>query len=190
MSTASADTVQTFASAPASTGSAGHDPIDPSIIRELTPRLVRYAVRTVKSEAVAEELVQDTWIAALRSLKAFEGRSSLSSWVFGILRRKIIDHWRRARTQVEWKDENLSASDADPGHQIDHREAVSLLRSELSTLSHLERQAIVLVDVRDLERTEAASELGITRNHLRVLLHRGRDRLKGRLVDAGYQLAA
>lgn len=156
--------------------------IDEATIRRLEPALVGYARRRVGSADVAADLVQDTWIAALRNISSFAGRSSLRTWLVSILRRKIVDLYRRERHSVSFLEERhgdtwLPRMDG----RIDDEAAVQEVGKALHHLPEKERQAITLVDVLDLEREEAARQMEVTRNHLRVLLHRGRLKLRAEL---------
>jgi len=156
--------------------------IDEATIRELEPTLVGYARRRVGSADVAADLVQDTWIAALRNIDGFAGRSSLRTWLVSILRRKIVDLYRRDRHNVSFLEERhgdtwIPKLDG----RIDDEAAVQEVGKALEHLPEKERQAITYIDVLDLEREEAASKMHVTRNHLRVLLHRGRLKLRATL---------
>ena len=71
--------------------------ITSSTIQELSPGLFAFAYRAVRQREEAEDLVQDTWMSALRTVPSFEGRSSLRTWLVSILRRRIADRFRRAR---------------------------------------------------------------------------------------------
>lgn len=158
-------------------------------VRHIEPLLVRYAMRSVRREDLARDLVQETWAAAIVSLPQFEGRSTLRTWMVGILRRKIVDHRRRERDTTSFVDERHGRNDglvAD--RRIDHHSAVQEVCAHLSELPTLERRAVELCDVRDLDRARAADELGVTEGHLRVLLHRGRKRLRQSLRHAGYTM--
>src|SRR5690606_30467589 len=147
--------------------------INPAFIRALEPRLLRQAERAVRSRAVAEDLVQETWMAAHQSFDSFGGRSLLSTWVSGILRRKIVDHFRRSKPVSPLEEERLTEQAHRPDEgRLDRTAALGVVERTLAALPDLERQAVSLCDVRQLDRDAAAAELGITRNHLRVLLHR------------------
>ena len=137
--------------------------IDEATIRELEPTLVGYARRRVGSADVAADLVQDTWIAALRNIDGFAGRSSLRHNV-SFLEERHGDTW-------------IPKLDG----RIDDEAAVQEVGKALEHLPEKERQAITYIDVLDLEREEAASKMRVTRNHLRVLLHRGRLKLRATL---------
>src|SRR5689334_15161019 len=63
--------------------------------------LLQYAMSYVRDKQIAEDIVQETFLAALRSQKTFTGQSSLKTWLSGILKHKAIDHFRRARKNFQ-----------------------------------------------------------------------------------------
>ncbi|MCB9661661.1 MAG: RNA polymerase sigma factor [Polyangiales bacterium] len=160
-------------------------------IRELEPVLLGYARKRISNEELARDLVQETWLAAMVSLPRFAGRSSLRTWVISILRRKIVDQYRRNRPQVAFVEEaHGEVESVDVVAHMDDVAAMSVVARELNALHGREREAVTLVDVEGVDRDDAAEELGVTRNHLRVLLHRGRAQLRGALEAADYARAA
>ena len=164
--------------------------LDSGFIRELDPVLYGYARKRVRSEEVARDLVQDTWVAAMKALPSFAGRSSLRTWVISILRRKVVDHYRRGRPQVSFIEEAHGTEDSrDVGQQLDDAAALALVHEHLEDLGERERKAITL-ELSGASRDAAAEELGVTRNHLRVLLHRGRGHLRDTLAAADLARAA
>jgi RNA polymerase sigma-70 factor, ECF subfamily len=156
--------------------------------------MLRLARSMVPSDAIAEEVVQETWIGVLRGLDAFEGRSSLKTWIFRIL-------INRARTIGGGEPRNLPLSDdlpsVDPlrfdssgawakplqsweSEADDRMVAASWTRSLDQALDRLpprQREVVVLRDVEGLEGAEVCELLGLTEGNQRVLLHRGRSRL-------------
>ena len=84
--------------------------------------LYRYALIRVRSEATAEDLVQDTLLAGIQSFRNFNRQSSVSTWLIGILKHKIIDHFRKSRLETvdisesETDDELISYQFDDRGH--------------------------------------------------------------------------
>jgi RNA polymerase sigma-70 factor (ECF subfamily) len=70
--------------------------------------LFRFAHRRVKDTGVAEDLVQETFLAAMRAKDRFKGQSSERTWLFGILKHKIIDHYRRTRRRSEMNIEDFA----------------------------------------------------------------------------------
>lgn len=159
--------------------------ITSSTIAELSPGLFAFAYRAVRQREEAEDLVQDTWISALRTIPRFEGRSSLRTWLVSILRRRIADRFRREKHAEPFEEEKvLTLTDA-PEERIGAFEAANLAARAMGALTDLERTAITLCDVQDLDRDEASEQMGVTRGHLRVLLHRGRHKLETALKAEG-----
>jgi len=69
--------------------------------------LYRYAFSRVRSEAVAEDLLQDTLLAAIQGIEKFNGTSSISSWLVGILKHKIMDYYRKSQRESPLSDSDL-----------------------------------------------------------------------------------
>jgi RNA polymerase sigma-70 factor (ECF subfamily) len=159
--------------------------ITPSTIQELSPGLFAFAYRAVRQREEAEDLVQDTWISALRTVPSFEGRSSLRTWLVSILRRRIADRYRRDRPSEELQEDRFAIDGSAPEERLGDHEAANLATAAMAELTELERRAVMLCDVQDLDRDEASEALGVTRGHLRVLLHRGRHKLEAALRANG-----
>lgn len=160
--------------------------LDAETISLIEPSLFRYALKRTGRDDLARELVQDTWLAAITSFGRFEGRSSLRTWLISILRRKLVDSLRRARPQVELDEATELVAPPVSRERLDDQAAARLLLENLAKLPPKERRAIELCDVQDQDRDEVASTLGVRREALRVLLHRGRRRLRAALEAAGH----
>jgi RNA polymerase sigma-70 factor, ECF subfamily len=157
--------------------------------------MLRLALSFVPSRAVAEEVVQDTWLAALRGLAAFEGRSSLKTWLFSIL-------VNRARTTGVREARSVPIADAGPvvdasrfgpdgawaeppehwieeaENRVDAVKLADLLRVLLDTLPARQREVVLLRDVDELSSADVCDVLAISEANQRVLLHRGRAKLR------------
>jgi len=149
----------------------------------------------VPSDAIAEEVVQDTWMAVVRGVSKFEGRSSIKTWLV-----KIAINRARSTGVRESRALPLSGSEpaVDPnrfdtnGHWItppesfmedaeDRMVAGSLSESIHSSLENLpgsQRQVVTLRDIEGLDSKEVCQLLEISEVNQRVLLHRGRSRLR------------
>lgn len=174
---------------------AGDESAFTALVERYHPSMLRLALSFVASQAVAEEVVQDTWLAVLRGLERFEERSSLRTWLFTIL-------VNRARTTGVREARTVPVADAGPvvdasrfgpsggwaeppEHWIEEAEdrldAVKLselLRGGLDQLPARQREAVLLRDVEGLSSTEVCQVLAISEANQRVLLHRGRSRLR------------
>jgi len=161
-------------------------------IRSVEPVLMGFALRQVRRPDLARDLVQETYVAVLEAKSRFEGRSSLRTWMVGILSRKIVDHYRRTKRELlmdvppepDSPTKFAPAPPAAPDRRLDERQAMAVIERSLESLSELERMAVLLVDVEHMERAEACNAMGVKPTHLRVLLHRGRHKLRKALQDA------
>jgi RNA polymerase sigma-70 factor, ECF subfamily len=170
------------------------------------PAMLRVARMHVPSHAIAEEVVQDTWLAVLRGLERFEGRSSLRTWVFSILlnlarSRGEREHrvlpfaalWERREPAVPperfqgRRDERPGwwaappQPWADPEARLESRAAQEALQAAIATLPTRQREAIVLRDVLGFDADEACSVTGVSDGNHRVLLHRARAKVRSAL---------
>ncbi|MEJ8279471.1 RNA polymerase sigma factor [Pseudonocardia spirodelae] len=170
------------------------------IVRDWSPAMLRVARGHVHSRATAEEVVQETWLGVVRALDGFEARSSLRTWVFRILVNTARRHGRReARTAAELlgpaadPEYVRGADDPRPGHRRDDAvpapwspepallaaEVRDALVSALGELPARQRAVVALRDVLGLDPAEVCVLLELTPTNQRVLLHRGRARLRG-----------
>jgi RNA polymerase sigma factor (sigma-70 family) len=156
-----------------------------SQLRELMPVLHRFALRATRDADLSRDLAQDALLAAVSQADGFAGRSSLRTWVIGILSHKVIDHFRRRATRpTEGGDDPalLATPSADDVERVvAARQELAAVDRALQDLPDLERMALLLVDVEDVDREECCRVLGVSATHLRVLLHRGRNRLRTKL---------
>jgi RNA polymerase sigma-70 factor, ECF subfamily len=165
------------------------------LVRRHHAAMLRLASGYVPSMAVAEEVVQDTWLGVLRGLSGFEGRSSVQTWLFRIL-------LNRARTAGVRERRSIAAGAPEPavdpsrfdatGHwadppehwvedadnRLDAAKLADRLRSAIGELPDRQREVVTLRDVDGLSSAEVCSVLEISESNQRVLLHRGRSRLR------------
>jgi RNA polymerase sigma-70 factor (ECF subfamily) len=169
--------------------------------------MLRVASAYVSSHAVAEEVVQEAWLGLLKGLGSFEGRSSLRSWIFGILSNCAKSRAvREARTtplsEFADPDDDEPAVDPSrflgaehprwPGHwaappeawaeeKVLAKETVRFIAEEIERLPATQRQVVTLRDVEGWSSAEICAALGITEGNERVLLHRARSRIRAAL---------
>jgi len=169
--------------------------------------LVRLARNYVRTEAIAEEVAQDAWCAVVTGIGRFEGRSSLKTWLFSIVVNKARTRAERERRispfsslAAEDEDglplpvEDRFASDGawsspprpwgDPERRAISLELRSELRDALRELPERQRLVVTLRDVEGLCSDEVCGLLGLSPGNERVLLHRGRSRLRAELETA------
>lgn len=174
------------------------------------PMMKRVARGYVGSEAVAEEIVQDTWMAIVTGIGRFEGRSSIRTWIFSILTNQAKSHSARERRAMPFSSISQAGADessvdpdrfqkddeAWPGHwatpprpwQKPERRLMSLearerLKVALAQLPDRQRVIVGLRDVEGLTAEEVCDLLDLSQENQRVLLHRGRSRLRAVLEE-------
>lgn len=182
-----------------------------ALVDELSPALLRMALMHVPSRAVAEDVVQDTWIGVIKGIDRFEGRSSLRTWIFQILlntartrgareKRTLPFSFFRRRAE-EGRDEPAvdpdrfqGRGDVRPGwwarppaewEGVDVRLENDEVRDELlraiRDLPPRQRDVIVLRDLQGYSAEEARNVLDLTETNQRVLLHRARSKVRAAL---------
>lgn len=147
--------------------------------------LRRTALSFVSTRASADEVVQDTWLAVLAGLPAFEGRSSIKTWIFRILiNRAKTRGVREARTVPlsEVNDRAAARSDDTPRHLLLRKELAGALADAIRGLPERQRVVVVLRDALGWSGGEVCDVLGVTDSNQRILLHRARARLRAILV--------
>lgn len=157
--------------------------------------MLRLAAGYVPSRAVAEEVVQDTWVGVLRGLSGFEGRSSVRTWLFSILVNRARSAGTRERRTVAVEDIEPVVDQSrfdQSGHwisppeawveQIDDRlmaaKMADRIRSAIEDLPARQREVVTLRDLEGLSSDEVCGVLELTDVNQRVLLHRGRSKLR------------
>ncbi len=173
---------------------AGDEEAFASLVRAHHTSLVRLATAIVGSRALAEEVVQDTWLAVVKGVSAFEGRSSLRTWLFRILvnrARTTAGRERRSDTPGDVDSDRFAATglwSAPPvpwADQVDDRlvaeQLAPLARTAIDSLPGTQRQVLLLRDVEGLPAAEVADVLGVTDGNQRVLLHRARAKVRSEL---------
>lgn len=169
--------------------------------------LIRMAMGYVTDREVAEEVVQDTWMAVIEGLNRFKGWSSLRTWIFGILIHKAKDRGVREKRHMTFSafesfdDDNEEAVDPSRFHQsgewVGHwafpsqpwddqtpekllasRQATTAMNKAIEALPSTLKEVLILRDVEGVEAKEVCELLKITETNLYVRLHRARERVR------------
>lgn len=175
-----------------------------------TPAMLRVARGYVPSREIAEEVVQETWIALLKGIDSFEGRSSLRTWLFTVLINIAKRRGMRERRDLDvavmaFTDGTVDparfrdSDDPYPGHWLPQEvpspfpdtpegsllgdELVALARRELDKLPERQRVVVTMRDMLGLDSAEVCEMLDISVANQRVLLHRGRAAVRQVLED-------
>ena len=189
---------------------------DETAFRELVTRhdraMKRIALTFVRSSSVADEVVQETWLAVIKGLDRFEGRSSLKTWIYRILANRAQS--RGAREQRTTPFSSLAPADEDDGPTVDPdrflptgdatagywsvtpsrffelpedrmlaAETSALVAAAIAQLPARQQQVIRLRDVDGWEAEEVCESLDLSPANQRVLLHRARSAVRASLEE-------
>ncbi len=155
--------------------------------------LYTYAYRRIQDGAVAEDLVQETFLAALGARAKFQGRSSEKTWLTSILKHKLLDHYRKQYREVPHDDIELKADELDnlfdeKGHwkvgpakwvanplkQLEQKHFMEALGHCLKTPPKRLSEAFTLRELDGMSTKEICKVLNVSETNLWVMLHRAR----------------
>lgn len=165
--------------------------------------LLRFAQVFVANRAVAEEVVQDTWLAVLNGVHAFEGRSALKSWIFAILTNRAKTRAIREKRTIPFSELSDPGMEDEPAVEQERftsagawsapprrwdddtadklllrRETLALVEKAIAGLPPRQRAVVTLRDVEGLDAVEVCHVLELSEAHQRVLLHRARSKVR------------
>jgi RNA polymerase sigma-70 factor, ECF subfamily len=185
---------------------AGDEEAFMALVRSLSPALLRVARMYVPTQAVAEEVVQETWLGVLNGIDRFEGRSTLKTWIFRILVNRARTRGERERRTVPFASLAREETDGafepvdldrfspdgswatpprrweeDPELALRSQEAVAKVREEVEKLPEMQRIVITMRDLDGLDSADVRNALDISETNQRVLLHRARSKVRAAL---------
>ena len=183
---------------------AGDEAAFASLVRMYDRALKRLARMFVSSDALADDVVGEVWLAVLTGLERFEGRSSLRTWIFRIASNIAKTRGIRESRSVPlsslggadeegptvdpsrfvkdgWWTGPLRSWDADAVRITLNAEAMARIQAEIDRLPEVQRMVITLRDVQGLDSDEVCELLGLTPGNQRVILHRARARVRAAL---------
>jgi RNA polymerase sigma-70 factor (ECF subfamily) len=172
--------------------------INPQIwVEQYRDSLFRYAIARLRDADLAEEKIQETYLAALKSCKNFQGLASEKTWLISILKRKIYDHFRRINRDRQFnvtshtesmcydifdsKGEPVARASIwlfDPSKVYEQKEFLKIIKHTLSELPNRLAQVFILREVIELSSEEICEFMGISIGNLYVMMHRARKRLR------------
>ena len=159
--------------------------------------LFRYAMLRLRDRSMAEDLVQETFLAALKDRGSFSGNSSEATWLVGILKHKIADHFRKQAREAPLEDSDLrerpnpspfdesgrwisgpTAWGGNPADLYREKKFLDQLTKCLSGLSPNHANAFTLREIEGADTGEICKVLNVTQTNLWVILHRARTQLR------------
>ncbi len=172
--------------------------VNPRIwLEEYHESLFKYALARLRDADLAEESIQETFLAALQSQKGFQGLASEKTWLISILKRKIYDHFRRIgrdkQIKMSFPMERLRNDVfdsgripavrsriwfSDPSMVYEQKEFLKIIKHALSELPDRTAQAFILREVVELSSQEICEFMDISIYNLYVMVHRARKHLR------------
>jgi len=187
---------------------AGDEAAFAELVRRYQRLMFRVARGYVRTDAVADEVVQESWLAVVRGIERFEGRSSFKTWLLRIVANRAMTQGAKEARSVPFAsleddgpDEPSVSPDqfhpaGEPGagawsvapepwpeDQLLAGETRRVIEAAIEELPPLQRAVVCMRDVEGLPSEDVTEALGITPGNQRVLLHRGRQRVRAAIQD-------
>jgi len=175
---------------------AGDERAFAQLVTRYNSTLIRVARYYVASDATAEDVAQETWVAVLRGAANFEGRSSFKTWLFHILANRarsigtrehrmiVVDPTDRSGALAQrfdeggtWSEPPVPFTDAIDEAMVNER-ILRLVREAIARLPEPHQAVVTLRDVEGLSTKEVSDLLELSEANVRVILHRGRTRVR------------
>lgn len=170
-------------------------------LKEYGDYLFQFAFSKIRNTQQAEDLVQETFLAALKAFERFEGRSTVKTWLTSILKFKVMDHYRRGLREIPesriQKEETEFSTFMDSLYDADDHRTISIqaiipdgeeetwrkevrqhINDCLDSVNPRYRQIFVMREIDDMKTEDICKEAGITSSNFWVMLHRVRSMLQ------------
>ncbi len=183
--------------------------IDERYLGEIRRDMIKFAHLQLRDEAQAEDVVQEALIAALDNTKEFAGRSALKTWVFAILKNKIVDLIRQQsktinvsafsaeeesldqtfeslfKANAHWTPEARPSNWGDPEEALRQQRFWDVFDACLKHLPENTARVFMMREFLEFETNEVCQELSLTTSNCNVILHRARNGLR-RCLEANW----
>ncbi|MDV7186339.1 sigma-70 family RNA polymerase sigma factor [Lutibacter sp. TH_r2] len=163
--------------------------------------LFNYTISRVNNHEIAKDLVQETFFAGLKAMKNFQGKASERTWLISILKRKIIDYYRKINSakgkaevkvnfytdgekEGEWLEERVPTNwNNEAEKNIENDELKEVLETCINKLPEKYEMVFRMKTMQQYETEEICKELDITSSNLWVIIHRARTQLRKCMED-------
>lgn len=184
---------------------------DDPAIAAIRRDMLRFARLQLRDAGAAEDMVQEALIAAMTKASEFAGRSALKTWIFAILRNKIVDHIRRSSREIcgsdlvdgsgadaddfdslfdqrgYWNPDERPATWSDPDASLSQKQFWAVFDACLDDLPEQTARVYMMREFLELDTAEICQQLGISTSNCWVILHRARIGLRECLEDEWFQ---
>jgi len=180
----------------------GQQLINDTYLEEIRRDMIKFAFLQLRDESIAEDVVQEALVAALSNAREFAGRSALKTWVFAILRNKIVDHLRQQgrttnvsalsteeasldeafdtlfKANAHWQPNCRPRDWGNPEESLREQRFWAVFDACLKHLPENTARVFMMREFLEFETTEVCQELSITTSNCNVILHRARNGLR------------
>lgn len=186
---------------------------DDAFLNDLRQQMIKFAILQLRDKDMAEDAVQEALIGALKNVKSFDGRAALKTWVFAILKNKIIDVLRKKKRLINvsdlqhedgedrdilslfdqkgmWRLDERPADWGDPEDALRGKDFWRVFEACLEGLPPRHARVFMMREFIELETDEICAAVEITVTNLNVMLHRARLRLRECLENKWYMQGA
>jgi len=186
---------------------------DDTFLNDLRQQMIKFAILQLRDKDMAEDAVQEALIGALKNVKSFDGRAALKTWVFAILKNKIIDILRQKKRLINvsdlqhddgedrdilslfdqkgmWRLDERPADWGDPEDALRGKDFWRVFEACLEGLPPRQARVFMMREFIELETDEICATVEITVTNLNVMLHRARLRLRECLENKWYMQGA
>jgi len=160
------------------------DPTDPDLLYDLIPVVLGWCKRLGGPQVVAEDAAADVMEIALRKRGSLRNPAALKSWLFGVTRRVLAGHRRRAwvKRWIPGMSVERVESPSDPHADAQTAQLARAVRAAIARLPEHHREVVVLCDLEERSDSEVAEILGVPKNTVKSRLRRARSALKSDLT--------
>lgn len=151
-------------------------------LETIRPRLYRIAYSWSHNADLADDLVQETMVKALRKSEQVRNRDAIDGWLFGILTNCWRDHFRK-RKELDDIDNVVLVEETTPIHHVEQQNIVDKVRSAIATLPAGQCQVLTLIDLEGMSYAEVATVLDVPIGTVMSRLCRARKILSGKLLE-------
>jgi len=157
------------------------------VMRRYNQRIYRVARAILRDDSEAEDVMQEAYVRAYKSLSTFQGKSSFATWLTRIAVNEALQRKRKGKRIDPLEDEGhimqIAASGESPEQTYGRQEITNILDHAIAALPEHYRIVVMLREVEEMTTAEAAQALGLSEENVRTRLHRGRALLRKLLVD-------
>lgn len=157
------------------------------LVSEFQPLVYRWALTLAADPDDADDLLQETFLAAYRKLGSYDGSGPFANWLYAIARRTAGQRRRLITRRRKILDYNSAGSNdvylTDPGARVDRGRALALIRESLSSLPRKQREVFDLVDLQGLTPAEAGELTGTKAVTVRAHLFKARAAIRSRILS-------